>query len=93
METKTSVMRNDRERAAREAADLLISVIATLESTSLALEEARAPSLYHRAQTLRATAERLQVDVARVIGDIVRERVVEEYARRPDLRKRSLHIA
>jgi len=93
MDTKTAMMRNDRERSAREAADLLISVIATLEGASLALEDACSPSLSHRAQTLRTTAERLQADVAVVLGNIVRERVVEEYSQRPDTRKPSLYIA
>jgi len=93
MDSKTSIMRNDRERAAREAADLLLSVIASLESTSLALEEACSPSLCHRARTLATSAERLQVDIARVIGDIVRERVVEEYAHRSESRRPNLHIA
>ena len=93
MDSKTAMMRNERERAAREAADLLLTAIATLESAALALEEACAPSLVHRARTVESSVERLQADLARVIGDIVRERVVEEYGQRPKARTPRLYIA
>lgn len=84
MSSHTAELRYTRELAARDAADQLLDVIAQLERTAILLVQAGHPSLHHRTRTVQAAAERLQTDVAGAIGDLVRERVVEDLSRRPE---------
>jgi hypothetical protein len=84
MSTHTSELRYERELAARDAADQLLDIIAQLERAAILLVQAGQPSLHHRTRTVQAAAERLQTDVAGAIGDLVRERVVEDLSRRPE---------
>lgn len=92
--THTGRLRQERELAAREAADRLLAMIGELEKAAILLVQAGQPALHHRTRTVQAAAERLQTDVAAAIGDLVRERVIEELSQRRDGRPaRSLSIA
>ena len=92
--SRTERLRQERELVAREAADRLLVVIGELEKTAILLAQAGQPALHHRTRTVQAAANRLQTDVAGAIGDLVRERVVDELSRRADAgQRRSLHIA
>lgn len=79
-QSKISEMRKERERAAREGAEVLATVLEALDRAADALEKAGDPALYHRATGLRASTERLRRDVAWAVGDLVRERIAEEIA-------------
>jgi len=93
-ETHVARLRAERELAAREAADRLLAMIGELEKTAILLVQAGQPTLHHRTRTVQAAAERLQTDVAAAIGDLVRERVIEELSPRPEARPaRSLSVA
>lgn len=94
MTTETARLRYEREVAAREAADRLLDIIADLEKVAILLVQAGQPSLHHRSRTVQASAERLQTDVAGAIGDIVRERVIEELSPKTESpARRSLSVA
>lgn len=82
----TARMRQERELHAREAADRLLHVIAELEKAAILLVQAGQPTLHHRTRTVQGAAERLQTDVAGAIGDLVRERVIEELSQKPESR-------
>lgn len=87
-------LRAERELAAREAADRLLAMIGELEKTAILLVKSGQPTLHHRTRTVQAAAERLQTDVAGAIGDLVRERVIEELTPKPESRpERSLSVA
>ena len=93
-ETHITRLRAERELAAREAADRLLAMIGELEKTAILLVQAGQPTLHHRTRTVQAATERLQTDVAAAIGDLVRERVIEELSPRPEARPtRSLSVA
>lgn len=90
----TARLRAERELSAREAADRLLAMIGELEKTAILLVQAGQPTLHHRTRTVQAAAERLQTDVAGAIGDLVRERVIEELTPRAEARPaRSLSVA
>lgn len=94
MTTETARLRYEREIAAREAADRLLDIIAELEKAAILLVAAGQPSLHHRTRTVQASTERLQTDVAAAIGDLVRERVIEELSPRAEPQPaRSLSVA
>lgn len=92
--THTGRLRAEREIAAREAADRLLAMIGELEKAAILLVQAGQPTLHHRTRTLQGATERLQTDVAGAIGDLVRERVIEELSPRQETRPaRSLSVA
>lgn len=78
--SKVAEKRSERERCAREAARRLADVIEELDAIATFLETAGQPPLHNRTVSLRQSAGRLQADVASVVGDLVRERVVEAIA-------------
>lgn len=75
--------RQEKERALREAAERLLSALEEIERSAEGLIEAEEQALHQRAKTLIASGLRLQEDVALALGDTIRERVVEEFSRRP----------
>lgn len=78
--SRVAELRDERERAAREAARALGTVLEGLDRVTSLLEAAGEPALHHRAAGIRGAAARLQGEVAGAVGDLVRERVVEEIA-------------
>ena len=87
--TRETVRSGDRERSLREAAEVLLSALETIERVSARLVEADEGALHQRAETLLSGGNRLQDDVARALGDELRERIVGEFsnqkARKPKL--------
>jgi len=72
--------RDERERCAREAARKLAAMLGELDAVAALMATAGDPALYNRSRSIRSSVDRLQVDVAAAVGDLVRERVVEEIA-------------
>ncbi len=87
-----TVRSGDRERSLREAAEVLLSALETIERVSARLAEADEGALHQRAETLLSSGNRLQEDVARALGDEVRERIVGEFSN-PRAKKPKLSVA
>lgn len=77
---RETVRSGDRERSLRGAAENLLSALETIERVSTRLAEADEGALHQRAETLLSSGNRLQVDVARALGDEVRTRIVAEFS-------------
>ena len=87
-----SFFQGDRERSLREAAESLLSALETIQRVSKRLAEADEGALHQRAETLLSGGNRLQEDVARALGDEVRERIVGELSN-PKAKKPKLSVA
>ncbi len=90
--TRETVRSGDRERSLREAAESLLSALETIQRVSTRLAEADEGALHQRAETLLSGGNRLQEDVARALGDEVRERIVGELSN-PKAKKPKLSVA
>ena len=78
--SRETVRSDERERSLREAAEVLLSALETIERVSKRLAAADEGALHQRAETLLSGGNRLQEDVARALGDEVRERIVGEFS-------------
>lgn len=86
--------RHEKERALREAAERLLTALTEIDRVAEGLVSAGEEALQQRARTLISSGTRLQEDVALALGDTIRERVVEEFSRRPaEAPRRNLSIA
>ncbi len=90
--TRETVQSGNRERSLRAAAEILLSALETIERVSTRLVEADEGALHQRAETLLSGGNRLQDDVARALGDEVRERIVDEFSN-PKAKKPKLSVA